>query len=253
MNYFEQALSNEAFQLPFLFYGNEALLLEKKVLEGAEKILGSTTDLLVLRPDPKSFTFVFSTLKESLQSLSLVPHEGKYKVIVLLEIEKMLPIHISLLLKTLEEKPEYSILFLTTTSIDSVLPTILSRCVKVFVGEKATSTSFKEDLPPLLEASLSKDYAKFYSLLEKLHPKIENEEHLEEIIFLTLTFYRDLEIVRSQASSSIFFEKEEAIFRKLLSCRAPSYANLLTTVERAEKAFRTHTKTKAVLESLLLL
>ena len=248
MDYFEFALSKDSFPLPLLFYGSDGAILERKAVEGAEKILKGKTDLLVVRPDPKSFTFVFATLKESLETLSLSPYEGRYKVLILVEIEKMLPIHSSLLLKTLEEKPPYSILFLTTPSTDLILPTILSRSIKIFVQDKGGATPLKEFIPPLIESSFSKDYRKFFTLLEDLYPKVETQSALEEIFFLTLAFYRDLEIVRNNERHPLVFEDGGPIFTKLLSYRTPSYTELLTKIESAELAFRNHTKVKSILE-----
>ncbi len=57
--------------------------------------------------------------------------EGKKKVIVILEADKMKAEAASALLKTLEEPRTDALLILTTSKPDSMLPTVLSRCQKL--------------------------------------------------------------------------------------------------------------------------
>lgn len=59
------------------------------------------------------------------------PFEGKYRVYIFEMAEKMREQAANALLKTLEEPPSTSILILITTSPDSLLPTILSRTIKL--------------------------------------------------------------------------------------------------------------------------
>ena len=57
------------------------------------------------------------------------PYSGPYKVYIMNEAEKMTTQAQNALLKTLEEPPEYVVIMLLTTNVNSLLPTILSRCV----------------------------------------------------------------------------------------------------------------------------
>ncbi len=59
------------------------------------------------------------------------PHEGIYRVLIFENADQMNQSAANAFLKTLEEPPEYVILILTTTKINSLLPTIISRCQKV--------------------------------------------------------------------------------------------------------------------------
>lgn len=57
------------------------------------------------------------------------PYSSPYKVYIINEAEKMTVQAQNAILKTLEEPPEYAVIFLLTTNVNSLLQTILSRCV----------------------------------------------------------------------------------------------------------------------------
>ena len=62
---------------------------------------------------------------------SLMPFEGRYRVFIFDEAERMSEEAANALLKTLEEPPARVLLVLTTTREDALLPTILSRCQRL--------------------------------------------------------------------------------------------------------------------------
>ena len=61
--------------------------------------------------------------------VAIKPYSSHYKVYILNEAEKMTQQAQNALLKTLEEPPEYAVILLLTANVNSLLPTILSRCV----------------------------------------------------------------------------------------------------------------------------
>ena len=61
--------------------------------------------------------------------VAIKPYSSRYKVYILNEAEKMTQQAQNALLKTLEEPPEYAVILLLTANVNSLLPTILSRCV----------------------------------------------------------------------------------------------------------------------------
>ena len=62
---------------------------------------------------------------------SLMPFEGKWRVFIFDEAERLSEEASNALLKTLEEPPPHVLLVLTTTKEDSLLPTIRSRCQRL--------------------------------------------------------------------------------------------------------------------------
>lgn len=61
--------------------------------------------------------------------IGIKPYSSPRKVYIMNEGEKMTVQAQNALLKTLEEPPEYAVIIILTTNVDSLLPTILSRCV----------------------------------------------------------------------------------------------------------------------------
>jgi DNA polymerase-3 subunit delta' len=67
-------------------------------------------------------------IRDLQRSVSLAPVEGAYRVCVLSRFDVATPSAANCLLKTLEEPPERVILVLTADRLESLLPTIISRC-----------------------------------------------------------------------------------------------------------------------------
>ncbi|GFI66117.1 DNA polymerase III subunit tau [Lachnospiraceae bacterium] len=61
--------------------------------------------------------------------VAIKPYSGAYKIYLINEAEKMTPQAQNAILKTLEEPPAYAVILLLTANVNSLLPTILSRCV----------------------------------------------------------------------------------------------------------------------------
>lgn len=62
-------------------------------------------------------------------TVGIKPYEGKYKIYIIDEAEKLTVQAQNSLLKTIEEPPVYAVVFLLTTNPDILLPTIVSRCI----------------------------------------------------------------------------------------------------------------------------
>ncbi|MCM1120803.1 MAG: DNA polymerase III subunit delta [bacterium] len=61
--------------------------------------------------------------------VSIKPYSSRYKVYIINEAEKMTTQAQNAILKTLEEPPEYAVIILLVSNVNTLLPTILSRCV----------------------------------------------------------------------------------------------------------------------------
>lgn len=61
--------------------------------------------------------------------VAIKPYSSRYKVYIINEAEKMTPQAQNAILKTLEEPPEYAVILLLVANVNTLLPTILSRCV----------------------------------------------------------------------------------------------------------------------------
>lgn len=80
----------------------------------------------------KQVFYSVETVHESLRrAMSFHPVEGKYRVAVVIDADKMRTEAANAFLKLLEEPGGNTVFILTTDRVDHVIPTILSRCQKV--------------------------------------------------------------------------------------------------------------------------
>lgn len=68
---------------------------------------------------------------ELIPFLSLKIFEGRYRVLILVGVDRLNPTAANALLKTLEEPPPRTVMLLTAPSLSALLPTIRSRCQKL--------------------------------------------------------------------------------------------------------------------------
>lgn len=79
----------------------------------------------------KATSIQIDTIRNLERKICFKPNEGKYRIIIIVEADKMTRGAANAFLKTLEEPPNYAIIILTTTKFSALLPTIISRCQKI--------------------------------------------------------------------------------------------------------------------------
>ena len=67
--------------------------------------------------------------EQVVNTVDIMPYKGPYKIYIIDEAEKMNVAAQNAILKTIEEPPEYAVIFLLTTNRGAFLDTILSRCI----------------------------------------------------------------------------------------------------------------------------
>ena len=172
-------------------------------------------------------------IREMQKELSLRPFEGKRKVVIITEVENMHPASANSLLKTLEEPPPDSNLVLTTTDLNRLLPTVVSRCQQIRFGkipsglierrlgdssqipdEKASfyarisngslgraldfmqgeKENARQDAIALLRTSVEGDRAKIIHQVDQLQSEWDRNSILEMFGFL-ISLFRDIYLV----------------------------------------------------------
>jgi DNA polymerase-3 subunit delta' len=73
-------------------------------------------------------TIKIDQIRAMQREVALSPHEGRWKVYIIRQMERATTEAANCLLKTLEEPPAQVILMLTASDMDQLLPTIISRC-----------------------------------------------------------------------------------------------------------------------------
>ncbi len=106
-------------------------------------------DIIYLTHDKPNIISVDDIRHQINNDIVIKPYNGKYKIYIVDEAEKMNVQAQNALLKTIEEPPAYAVILLLTTNADGFLPTILSRCITLNLK------SVKEEL---IKAHLMKKY-----------------------------------------------------------------------------------------------
>jgi len=98
-------------------------------------------DLKIIEPIKNSIKI--EQIREMRKEIGLKPFKNKKKIYIIDKAEKMTLEASNCLLKTIEEPPYYAIIILICSKIDSILPTIFSRCQILNFG-LITSLKIKE-------------------------------------------------------------------------------------------------------------
>jgi len=86
-------------------------------------------DIINVRHDKPNTIGVDDIRSKINNDIAIKPYSSPYKIYIMNESEKMTVQAQNALLKTLEEPPAYAVILLLTTNLDTLLPTVLSRCV----------------------------------------------------------------------------------------------------------------------------
>lgn len=206
--------------------------------------------------------------------VAIKPYSSPYKVYIVNEAEKMTVPAQNALLKTLEEPPEYVIILLLTTNVDSLLPTILSRCVvlnmkpvsddlvRKYLMEELQVPDYKAEVCVAFARgnvgkakalASSEDFenvkAEALSLLKYIQDmelneivaaiKKINEYKLEinDYLDIMAIWYRDVLLFKATADvDHLVFREEIQALRKVAG--RSSYEGIETVIEALEKAKR---------------
>ena len=150
LDYLRRAHTGGRLGHAYLLAGTEpaddlALQLAALVVGGSEKAILSHPDVHVIEPESKSRRITVEQIRELENALRLrATAVGGRKVGIIREADRFNPQASNAFLKTLEEPPAGSLLLLVTAQPDSLMETILSRCLKVtlraLTGAQAAST-----------------------------------------------------------------------------------------------------------------
>lgn len=115
-----------------------ALLCERKSITPCGKcascvkiLSGNHPDFIWLKQQKPTVIRVDEVREQLVETIQVFPHYGSYKIYVIDQAELMNASGQNAILKTLEEPPEYGLIFLLTEKPEALLETIRSRCVGI--------------------------------------------------------------------------------------------------------------------------
>ena len=89
---------------------------------------GNHPDVIYVRHEKVGSIGVDDVREQIINDVTIKPYSSPYKIYIVDQAELLTVQAQNALLKTIEEPPEYAVIFFLTTNADSFLPTILSRC-----------------------------------------------------------------------------------------------------------------------------
>lgn len=223
--------------------------------------------------------------------VAIKPYSSRYKVYIINEAEKMTPQAQNAILKTLEEPPEYAVILLLVSNLNTLLPTILSRCVvlnmkpvrdelvKNYLMEQLQVPDYKADVcVAFARGNLGK--AKALASSEEFE-NVKNEAlgllkyiqdmEIPEIIAaikkmgefkletgdyldILAIWYRDVLLFKATADAShlVFREELQAIRKVAGRCSYEGIENVIEALDKAKKRLDANVNFDLVMELLFL-
>jgi DNA polymerase III subunit delta' len=169
-----------------------AAAMTARLLECAEEEAESHPDMHTAMPESKSRRIVVDQIREMEHAMHQKPLRGRRKVAVIYDADRLQPQAANAFLKTLEEPPPESHVFLVSSQPEMLLDTILSRCIDV-------------PLRSTVQKELSAVEQNLLDALGKLIPRI-SQAGVQEAMLFTRLFQTALETMKAQILEQ--FEEE---------------------------------------------
>ena len=155
-------------------------------------------DVIWVSHEKPSVISVGEIREQIVNTVDIMPYKGPYKIYIVDEAEKMNAAAQNAILKTIEEPPEYAVIFLLTTNRGAFLDTILSRCI-LLATRPVPGASVEKYL--MEKCDVSKEEAEFaagFSLgnIGKAEAIVSSEE-FRDLKDLTLSILRYIHEIES--------------------------------------------------------
>ena len=159
---------------------------------------GNQPDIIYISHEKPNTISVEDIRAQINNDIVIKPYSSPRKVYIMNEGEKMTPQAQNALLKTLEEPPEYAVILILTTNVDSLLPTVLSRCVvlnmKPVPDKKVKEFLMKELEVPDYKADICVAFARGNIGKAKMLASSEEFDKVKEEAITLVKYINDMEI-----------------------------------------------------------
>ena len=197
------------------------------------------------------------------------PYNGKYKIYIVPDADMMTTQAQNALLKTIEEPPEYAVIFLLTENADSLLPTILSRCVmlkiknvkdaliKKYLMEQMQIPDYQADVcTAFAQGNMGKAIKdmELPELLKTLKSLTSYKMEINDILDLISVWYRDVLLYKAtkDINGVIFSDQMKYIKEQANTSSYEGIETILKALETAKVRLKANVNFELVMELLLL-
>ncbi|MDY6851022.1 MAG: DNA polymerase III subunit delta' [Thermodesulfobacteriota bacterium] len=251
---------------------------------------GVHPDFIELEPDGRLRTIKIERVRELRNKAAFRPYEGRTKVFIVREADRMGIEAANAMLKTLEEPPPDTLIILTSPEESGLLPTIVSRCLRLnlaplpgaaienwLIRERSADAAQARLLASLsggcLGRAMDMDAETILSRRQWIMDKLElldarriepaldwaadlagDREAWPEVFSLLRFWFRDLMIMAGGGDERRLVNQDLAAeLRSAGTGRGPeNYIAALDEIDRAEDALNRLVRPELVLENLML-
>ena len=260
--------------------------------DSCKKALGKNHPDIIMVNHEKPGTISIDEIRDQLiHDVAIKPYCSPHKIYIVPDAEMMTVQAQNALLKTIEEPPEYAVILLLTSNIDSLLPTIRSRCVRLdlkvvddglvkkylmehlqvpdyqaeidasyaqgSIGkakEAATSQEFADMTANALKILKYANSMEVYELTEAIKTLTADKNNINDYLDIFQFWFRDVLMFKATREiDNLVFKQEINFIREQASER--SYENIEKILEALEKTkvrLRANVNLELALELLFL-
>jgi DNA polymerase III delta' subunit len=224
---------------------------------------GVHPDVLVVEPGDNG-SIKIDQVRDIIDRSAYRPFEGRRRVVIVDEADALVPPAQNALLKTLEEPPASSVFILVTSRPDMLLPTVRSRCIRLWFAGGAA-----QELEPDARQVAERVLVHVASGPEPAARRIErakdlltntgsggasDREQLSSHLRAMASLLRDVEIVATQADARLVANSDAG---SMLERLAPTFrgdrgVNAFHAIDRALAALDGNAGVKVVADWLVL-
>lgn len=256
-----------------------------------QTVAGNQPDIIWVRHEKPTSIGVEEVRTQLVGDILIKPYSSPYKIYIIDEAEKLTVQAQNVLLKTVEEPPAYAVIIFLTANAESLLPTILSRCIllnmrpvsedviRSYLKDKAgvledkaeLCTAFSQGiLGKALKLAQSESFDAIRNHAVVLLKNIENMElsellgslkeltefktEIEDYLGLLLVWYRDVLLFKAtnDANMLVFREEYSAVSRQAAKSSYEGLEEIITAIQKAEKRLKANVNFELAMELMLL-
>lgn len=256
-----------------------------------QAISKNNPDIITVTHQKPNTVSVDDIREQVVSDVSIKPYNSKWKIYIINEAEKMTIQAQNALLKTLEEPPEYVVIMLLTTSMQMMLPTIISRCIPLSLRPvedkvmrqylmkeikvpdyqadiciafargnvgKAKSLATSEEFDGIKNESLrilkyinNMDVSDMLMALKSLN---EYKLSIDDFLDIMMVWFRDVLMYKATMDpGALVFKEEDAYIRKRAEQSAyDGIENILLAIEKTKVRLKANVNFELAMELLLL-
>lgn len=252
---------------------------------------GNHPDLIYVEHEKPNVIGADDIKKQVLATVDILPYSSKYKVYIIKDAEKMNDFAQNALLKTIEEPPQYVIIFLLSANKGRLFETIKSRCVTLdvkpvekdvirdFLMEQYQIPDYRADYAAKFSAgnigrairyAIEEDFLAMRNMVVNIMKRLDEERtsdliediahlndyknEIKDCLDLITLWFRDMLVLKATADvNRLLFQEEYGSLKEQANVRSyEAIENALLALEKAKQRIEANVNFETVIEVMLL-